>query len=390
MQTVFFKNDIDNAIDVNLIFLKKFLNSYKYGLGIQNLQKIKFEKQSENSVFAIFCDHFIKCEAISPGSSDIFFDLISSNPEKKEVQIKTAESLSKDNLKKMLKTFSTDTISEIVFEALHLAGLKGKVALSISESNFNQDVLEFNTGSFFSDVNVAFDLKSTKFLDAKIACIDGYVESVSEIHRILEDAASSKETLIMFLRGLSDDVAHTLKVNYDRGTLRVIPVISKFDVDGSNLLNDIAVVSGCDVFSNLKGNLFSSVDISSLPRVDSIDISSSGVLIENHLTNSAVDRHILFLQKKIQSSDNQTSIDALTKRVQRLGTNRVVIKLSDNQEKLKKSYMIDRSLRAVKLASNYGVIGYKEKYYPNSSFKIAEIYAKKFQESIKNLGAILI
>jgi hypothetical protein len=52
--------------------------------------------------------------------------------------------------------------------------------------------------------------------------------------------------------------------------------------------------------------------------------------------------------------------------------------------------MIDRSLRAVKLASNYGVIGYKEKYYPNSSFKIAEIYAKKFQESIKNLGAILI
>lgn len=390
MQTVYLSKEIEESIASVIDFAKKYTEASVSKESLLSLQNVNFKNKCEKSIYDSLYSFALKCESLSPGAAEIFFNHITKSEKAFHSTSVSVEALNKKNIELVLQTFSSPEIKALVFEALNLAGLKGKVLLSTTNSSTDLDVVELTAGSFFSDVHSAFELPSTKFFHAKILCIDGYVESVSEFHRILEDASSSKETLIIFLRGMSEDVLHTLKINYDRGTLRVIPIITKFDVDGVNLLNDIAVVSGCDVVSSLKGQLISSIDISNLSRADVVDITSSGVLIENHSTMINVDRHISFLQKKILNAENDETTKILTKRIQQLGTNRVSIKLVDDRLKSKKSFMIDRCLRAVKSASTHGVACYNDRSYPFSSIVAAELYAKKFFEFIKNLGAALV
>jgi hypothetical protein len=216
------------------------------------------------------------------------------------------------------------------------------------------------------------------------------VENVSEIHHLLESAAKSKETIVAFFRGLSEEVSHTLKVNYDRGTVSFIPIIVKFDIDGANLLKDIALVSQGDVVSSLKGNLISSIGFDSLPRIDVASVSGSEVVIENKSVAGLVDLHIAQLQKKIFSAENEATVEALTKRIQRLGINQVSIHLADNKDKTKRSFMIDRCLRAIKCASTHGVAQLEDRIYPISTISSAEFYCQQLHETMNSMGMIIV
>ena len=384
MKPVYSAEEIQAAYLKILDQIKTFVKQTNF-FDLQKISSLKFQDRCESILFELLLSHLIKAESVSPGSPDIFIDLLLSGS---VTDVKTAV-FNKDSLEKVLATFADTKEKDLIYDALILAGLHGKIVLSPNPANGDTDLVELTSGSFFQDVQPVFSLKSTKFLNPKVLCIDGYIESVSEIHRILEDASKSKETIIVFLRGLSDEVVHTLKVNYDRGTLAVIPVITKYDLDGVNLLNDIAVVSGGDVVSSLKGQLISTVDISTYPRVQCIDITTSGVLIENVKTAHAVDFHINQLQKKILETEFDATKEMIAKRIQNLGMRRVTIRLRDDRNKAKKSFMIDRCLRAVKSASTHGIGDWAGRYYPLASFKIGSVFMQKFKESIVNLGAMV-
>lgn len=385
MESVYKHEEIQTAFSAVRGSVTKFMLDSSPDSGLQAISSLKFQKNSEARIFELLMSHAIKAEAVAPGSAEILFKLLSGDAPIDSSVLP----LSSHNIDQLLSTFSKGSIKNIVKSALEMAGLHGKIVLSAVPVNGENEVVELNSGSFFSDVQPAFSLKSSKFLNPKVLCIDGFIESVSEVHRILENASKSQETIIMFLRGLSDEVIHTLKVNYDRGTLSVVPVITKYDLDGVNLLNDIAVVSGGDVVSSLKGQLISAIDISSSPRVDVVDITSSGVLIENSKTAAAIDLHIFQLQQKLISQEHSASQELLAKRIQSLGTNRVSIKLLDDHNRSKKSFMIDRCLRAVKSASTYGICECMGKIYPYSSIRSANFYYQQLKELIENLGCIV-
>src|SRR5574343_71568 len=123
--------------------------------------------------------------------------------------------------------------------AIELAGFCGRI---IVERALNEPSIERCSGYSFN-VRPAIDVTG-KFKLARIACIDGYIESVSELHYMLEQASETKEPCIMFARGMADDVKHTLKVNFDRASLKVVPIVVPFDLDGINTLNDLSIVTG--------------------------------------------------------------------------------------------------------------------------------------------------
>jgi chaperonin GroEL (HSP60 family) len=290
----------------------------------------------------------------------------------------------------ILQTFADVDTASLINSGLTMAGLKGKITLSSPSVKLDTDVLELTQGYVFNNIFPAFSIKPASFVHPKIVCIDGLVENVSEIHHLLESAAKSKETIVAFFRGLSEEVSHTLKVNYDRGTVSFIPIVVKFDIDGANLLKDIALVSRGDVVSSLKGNLISSIEFDSLPRIDVASVSGSEVIIENKSVAGLVDLHIAQLQKKILSAENEATVEALTKRIQRLGTYQVSVHLADNKEKNKRSFMIDRCLRAIKCASTYGIAQLKDRAYPASTISSADFYCQQFHETMNNMGTIII
>jgi chaperonin GroEL (HSP60 family) len=335
-------------------------------------------------VFKLLNTYFLKSELSSPDSYKVLLQTLLGENTSYEGKL-----FEKSDLTPLLQSYTDDDTANLVVNALELTGLRGKIILSSHTVNGTSDLLEINNGSFFEDVIPAYSLKATKFLNSKVVCIDGFIESVSEIHRVLNDAAASKENVVIFSRGMADEVIHTMKVNYDRGTVTAIPVIVKYDLLGSNLLNDIAIASGTDVVSNLKGQLISTIDISEIPRVDSIDVTSTGVLIENKSTDVTIDRHIVFLQKKINSAANDAEKSILTKRLQSLGTKRATIRLKESKDKLKRSFEIDQCLRAIKSATTHGVTMWNNMCMPLASVKAGIFYAKQFEKTVDDLGAMI-
>ncbi len=370
------------------VVLKKYDLCLRAKLGLQTIQNLTFDNAVEKAIANLLLTHLLKVETLAPASSDLMLEfLIKKNAYH---SIVTCVKLSTNTLEKLLLTYTDMHLKEIICESLRLAGLSGKVVLMQHHSQQDIDLIELNDGSFFPNVISLLNFKNSKFLNPRVICIDGYIESVAEIHHLLEDAASIKENIFLFTRGMSDDVIHTLKVNYDRGLLGVLPFLVSYDLDGANLLNDIATVAGSDVVSSLKGQLISNIDIAKFPRVDYINLNNSGILIEKRDSIDRVINHISILQKKLLDIDSQMGKDMLSKRIKNLGSRRVGISLRDDENLAKRSFMIDRALRATKAASTHGLIEYENKFYPLSTFKVAQHYHNEFMHMFNSLGSIIV
>tara|TARA_B100000941_G_scaffold254242_1_gene202344 strand:+ start:30 stop:1463 length:1434 start_codon:yes stop_codon:yes gene_type:complete len=138
--------------------------------------------------------------------------------------------------------------------------------------------------------------------NTKVLCVDGIVESMSEVHNIVDSSFKEGQSAVLFARGFNDDVVNTLAVNHSRGKLNVIPIVVPYDMMGVNQLVDVAVCSGCDVVSSIKGELISTVKWKDLVEVNRIIISHRGMTIENDKTLIRVASHKSQIQNKLSST----------------------------------------------------------------------------------------
>ncbi|NDC22781.1 MAG: hypothetical protein EBZ49_01440 [Proteobacteria bacterium] len=214
---------------------------------------------------------------------------------------------------------------------------------------------------FYNSASVRSNLK---FLRAKSIVIDGFIESMSEIDGLVQESFSSKTPLVIFSRGLSDDVQNTLGCNYSQGHLRVIPVNIPYDEVGVNLINDVSIVCGSDIVSSLKGDLITSRRWSDLPEVDSIsiDFMSHQCLISNLSTQNQVRIHRRNLRKKRRELSSPAEIEIIDSRISSIMGNGIRVNLGKEVGDLKGIYKdrISTHIRLYKLASRFGMIKIEE------------------------------
>lgn len=277
---------------------------------------------------------------------------------------------------------SSTYVAPMLSEALRLAGLGGKVIVEKTRSNVPS--VELVSGCTF-DLEPALSI-DFDFSHVRVCCIDGYVEHVSELHHLLEEAASAKEPCVLFMRGLSDDVRHTLKVNYDRGSLRVVPVIVRFDLEGMNSLVDVAVASGGDVVSHLKGELISNVRLATLPLVDRVSMFRCRVVIVCDAAKRQVLEHVERLRVRRASERVDDVASLLDARIRSMTPNHVVMRLVDDRDYVVNSQSIDYVLRAVRSAIRHGVAADGS---PATTVVASETYAQRCAASLGAVGTCL-
>ena len=134
----------------------------------------------------------------------------------------------------------------------------------------------------------------------KILCIDGIVETPGEIHNIISSSHETNQSVVIFARGFHEDVSNTLGVNHSRGMLNIIPVLVPYDIKGVNQLVDIAVCSGTDIVSSLKGDLISTIEWDDIKSIDSLRIQNNELIIRNKKSEKRVKTHLDHLQKKLR------------------------------------------------------------------------------------------
>ena len=88
--------------------------------------------------------------------------------------------------------------------------------------------------------------------------IDGFIQTVGEIHHILEKSNNDlNNTFVLFCFGMADDVKKTIITNNKKGRTRVFPLSFEFNESNLNFMNDIAVVHNSDIISSLSGQTIS-------------------------------------------------------------------------------------------------------------------------------------
>jgi hypothetical protein len=216
----------------------------------------------------------------------------------------TTEQDAKEILKNLI---DDDLVLALALTASKLAGPNGQIF--IDEKCKTNTHVELRTGYNFECSLVptfasAANIQVWEYAYVKCIIIDGIIESVSEIHHLLEAFNQLQTPALLFARGFSQEVLATLSTNALRGTLNVAPVIVGYTVSHANMLKDIAVACNVDVVSSLKGELISSIDVANLPTIDKVKATLGHVIVSHQSSEDAVRLHLKNLRNQKQELED--------------------------------------------------------------------------------------
>lgn len=292
------------------------------------------------------------------------------------------------DVKKLISEISHDDfVTDIFLEVLRFGGLTGKIFLE--ESRYNYSSVELTQGYTFEiEVPPSFFRKDNAWRRSWPSClvVDGVINEVSEIHHLLENFSHDKKSLAIFARNYSKDVLSTLKVNFDRETLDVIPFVLPDKLECINNLVDISKVAGSSLITPTKGDIISTMDYSELVTVEDISYQDGNITILNTRTQPAVNSHKQMLENRRQKEIEPEIVRILSIRLRSLTSLCTIVRLS--QKDAHKNEEIDYLLRAIQaiLGSGYirtrDVVGYLQQHTDTLLSKVLQSVLSSENRSI--------
>lgn len=332
---------------------------------LQTIFSLKFSNPSDALIYETILTQALNAERLSPGGFDTCIEMVLGGLESHDTVatvssmkafLKSLESLgarhvTRSDINTTISKTLDDRARQLVETALSLSGFGGKIVVEKATTEVNS--VELIRGYTYK-LRPEFPV-SLRANDVAIACIDGFVESVAEIHQLLESSSEAKVPVLLFVRGIADEVRHTLKINFDRGSLRVVPFITPFDLEGINTLVDIATVADSDVLSTTKGQLISTLKLSDLTRVPTCSVFPDRVVIVNPRSQERVRTQVKHLKVKRLDAIDESLARLYDLRIKSLSPNQVVMRLANDDKYVPTAQAIDYVLRSLKSLSDHGL-----------------------------------
>lgn len=280
---------------------------------------------------SILKKEFDDCEKIYPYLGEIFLHLFFD----KEVEFdKNYFVFSKDNQNMFLNTVKEQNAYEIANWIINNSSTDRIV--DIDKSVINEIVLKKENDIFLKiDYDTTFlgSKQSLEIKNYRFAIIDGYIESVSEIHHMLHFAAKTKEPYVLFCFGMSDEVKNVIIQNNSKKITQVFPVSMKITEETINILNDIAVIHNSDIISSMKGQTISQEMRKELSIGKSILLGRNGFKLTPLCENEFIKSHIRFLKKRIEDSPPESNTELIRQRIKNLNSKSLKIYVPQDLEK---------------------------------------------------------
>ena len=165
--------------------------------------------------------------------------------------------LSKDDLNSYYKSIKPGIGKKIVKKLIDNISVDD--VIYIEKTNKSEVVIKKTDSLYFEfDFDVDFLMgKNYNESEYNYLIIDGFIDSVGEIHHLLTEASENKQPYIIFCKGMHEEVKKTIMYNLKRGTINVMPISLLINEENVNILNDIASCHGSDIVSSLKGDTIS-------------------------------------------------------------------------------------------------------------------------------------
>ena len=242
-----------------------------------------------------------------------------------------------------------------------------------------------------------FEARSQKEIkNYRYVIIDGIIESVGEVHHLLQKSNETKEAYVVFCFGMSNEVKTTIMKNNQMGRINVYPVcLDSSDESSLNILNDMAAIHGGSVVSSDLGVTISQEVRKELPFGKKITFLKNNIVIAPCISELQIKSHRMFLKQRLEDAQRLPDVrtDVLEKRIKNFTGKKVNIYLPTSFKKNKKLIReLDYFLRFISnLHRHMSIVSLNdEKFYiPVPYINIAKNKIKSLNNKFSNIKAIV-
>lgn len=268
---------------------------------------------------------FDKCEAIYPYLGDIFIDSFFTDLNVKKTF--NAFKFNKEKKKDFINSISDENVKKIAQIFFNNFSLEHTVNV---EKYFENDIKIIKTNSLNFKIKFDSDFYTEKkvITNYNVVFLDGYIQSVGEIHHLLNDSNKNKKNYVLFCYGMAEDVKKTIILNNKNRKIFVYPISLDITEESLNLLNDIAALhNSINVINSKSGKTISQI-FTSKEKIDTgkkIIINKDVFSIEPVCSKKQLKSHRDFILSRVIEEKNINNKNLLEKRLSRFSNKNIDI-----------------------------------------------------------------
>jgi len=339
------------------------------------------ENTIEETLKNMILKEYYSCESLYPFLGDFLLHKI----------------FEKKHQESLIKSFRNDMTSSIADWFFENTNLNRSINIEkYPGDELSVEVLDefiFNIDYDFSFFN---KISSKEIKSYRFALINGFIESVGEIHHLLSKANETKEPYVFFCFGVSEEVKQTIIKNNRMGRFRVFPVCLNVNDESSlNILNDLAAIHSSSVISSELGQTISQEMRKELPTGIKISFYNKTISIVPVANKKDIEKHRAFLRTRIKEAATKTDVrtDVLENRLKMFTGKRIIFYIPKNYLLNKSaSREIDYYFRFMSnLSKKLRIVKLKNQkfYIPNDYINIAERKKQSLLKKFSDIQAII-
>lgn len=221
--------------------------------------------------------------------------------------------------------------------------------------------LQFDKGYISGYMATNAEKMEASFEDPYILITDRKISSLQEILPLLEKLLKAgKKELVIIADDVDGDALTTLIVNKIRGIFSALAVKAPgFGDTKKEILEDIAIVTGAEVISEVKGMKLENTEIEMLGQARRIiSTKENTTIVEGKGEKTKIEERVAFIKKLIEQSNSEFDKNKLKERLAKLSGGVGVIKVgaATEVEQKAKQLKLEDALHATKAAVEEGIV----------------------------------
>tara|TARA_Y100000992_G_scaffold302045_1_gene274704 strand:- start:5999 stop:7237 length:1239 start_codon:yes stop_codon:yes gene_type:complete len=352
------------------------------------------ENKVELSIKNLILKEYNNSESLYPYLGDLFLEIFFSQ---KILKNSSIFRFNKSNEKKFLESIADEKVRNIISWIFNNSSLERTINIDTHNGRGiifeNDDNFSFR---FSYDYDFFKNASNLTFRNYKFIIIDGFIESVGEVHHLFEKANKNKLPYVIFCYGMSEEVKHNIMINNKKGRFTVLPVsLDVNDENTLNILNDIAVIHNGEVISSNMGQTISQEVRKDLRSGFKITFYKEKIQIDPVIDYNQIQRHKLFLHGRLDDAIEKVDVNTkpIRNRIKNFSLKSLNIYIphhlkSDNTFQRDLAY----SLNFLKnINRHYKVLTCDKRVYyiPDTLTKVVEEKVKSLKRTIEDISVII-
>ncbi len=257
-----------------------------------------------------------------------------------------------------------DEIGRLIAEAMKIVKKEG--VITVEEAKGTDTTVEVVEGMQFDRgyISPYFVTNSEKMeceMDSPyILLYDKKISNLQEMLPILEAVAQTGRPLLIIAEDVDNEALATLVVNRLRGSLKICAVKAPgFGDRRKEMLEDIAILTGGNVISEVKGMQLKQATINDLGNAEKVTVNKDNTTIVNGSgSKEAIDARVAQIKAQIETTTSDYDKEKLQERLAKLAGGVAVLYIGapSEVEMKEKKDRVDDALSATRAAIAEGIV----------------------------------